>query len=459
VTTTYRFWPATNGPGLTSYSGPWTGAVSFGVYGGGYWFTGYWQWVPTGGDTHPSGGFNCALWSITGSSGPTGKLVAGSTITGYSATLTANAWNFIPLATPIQLAPGWDRNSTTSGSAYLACVGWTASAGFPDTNGYWGSGGAGANAITNGPLIAYSSNSGTSNKAPWGLAQGLFSSSSNNPASSMPVQVSGTDNFWVDVGVSDTAPAGYTGSYRIWPNKYDANAATVGDAAVNYTIATEISLSQPCTLNNTWYFSPAASTTLATRADVWSIGTGLSVASVTSPTWLTAAGGAASPGTGPGGQFIKAAFPGGTVLPAGDYRVSVYNSAGSTDANWGPKDASTDYFGQTATNSAGAAGITAGPISAPGWSAASSGYVFGGAGTDTPPYSTGGTVAAHAQPVFYQPASAPTGPVGFPQLYAAVGGGSNQTQNYWTDLEVTPVVFFPPPPLVVPQAVKRAAYY
>lgn len=450
MTTTYRFWPATNGPALTSYSGPWTGATSFGVYGGGYWFTGYWQWVPAGGDTVPVGGFNCALWSITGSSGPTGTLIAGSVITGYAGAITANAWNFIPLASPIQLAPGWDRNSTTSGSAYLACVGWAATHGFPDTNGYWG-GGAGTNGITNGPLIAYSSNSGTSNKAPYGLAQGLFSSSSSNPAASMPVQVSGTDNFWADVQISDTAPAGYTGSYRIWPNKADANASTVGDAAVNYTIATEASLSQQCTLNNVWYFSPAASTTLATRCDVWNVNTGLSVASVTSPTWLTAAGGAAAAGTGPGGQWIKAAFAGGTVLPAGDYRVSVYSSLGSTDANWGPKDAGTDYWGQTATNSAGAAGITSGPVSAPGYSAASAGFVFGGAGTDTPPWSSGGTTAPHAQPVFYQPAGSPAGAAGFPQLYAVVN--VNQAQNYWIDLEATPVPpAATPAALVIPQA-------
>ena len=452
--TTYRFWPATNGPAsVTSYSGPWIGATSFAVYGGGYWFTGYWQWVPTGGDTHPAGGFNCALWSITSSAGPTGKLIAGSTITGYSATLTANSWNFIPLSTPIQLAPSWDQNSTANGTAYLACIGWTASAGFPDTNGYWASGGGGGNGITNGPLIAYSSNSGASNKAPWGLAQGLFSSSSNDPTSVMPTQVSGTDNFWTDVGISDTAPAGYSGSYRLWPNLASTNSTGVGDAAVNYTIDTEVSLTAACTLNNVWYFSPAASTTLATRCDVWNVGTGLSVASITSPSWLTAAGGAASAGTGPGGQWIKAAFAGGTVIPAGDYRVSIYNSAGSTDANWGPKDASTDYWGQTATNSAGAAGITWGPLSAPKWSAASSGYVFGGTGSDTPPYSSGGTVAAHAQPPFYQPSAAPTGPVGFPQLYAVVN--TNQTQNYWVDLEATPV----PPPVTMPPSWQLPPFY
>lgn len=453
--TTYRFWPATSGPAITSYSGGFTGATSFGVYGGGYWFNGYYLWVPTGGDTTPVGGFNCALWSITGSSGPTGALISGGNISGYSTALTANAWNFIPLANPILLAPSWDRNNTANGTAYLACVGWQAVNGFPDTNGYWASGGGGGNGLTNGPLIAYSSNTGASNKAPWGLPQGLFSTN-NNPISTMPISVSGTDNFWVDVQLSDTAPAGYAGSYRIWPNLASTNPTVIGDAAVNYTIATEIKLTQLCALNNIWYFSPAASTTLATRCDVWNVATGLSVASITSPSWKTAAGGTATAGTGPGGQWIQAAFAANTTLPAGDYRVSVYNSAGSTDANWGPKDASTDYWGQTITNSAGAAGITCGPLSAPNYAGAASGFVFGGAGTDTPPWSSGGTVAPHAQSVFYQPAGSPTGAVGFPQLYAVVN--TNQSQNYWVDLEATPLTVTTRP-LVISQAVKRAAFY
>jgi hypothetical protein len=80
--------------------------------------------------------------------------------------------------------------------------------------------------------------------------------------------------------------------------------------------------------------------------------------------------------------------------------------------------------------------------------------VFGGAGTDTPPWSTGGTPAAHAQPSFYQPA-ANTGAAGFPQLYAVVN--TNQTQNYWVDMEVTPLV--PGRALIVSQAVRRSAFY
>lgn len=434
--TTYRLWPSTNGGALVSYGpGNFIAAVQFAVKGGGNWLTGYHWWVPSGGDTGP---VKCALWSVAVPSGGGGTVVPGSTVT--SGTLTASAWNFIPLASPLQLAPGWDTNSSTSGSIYQAQIGWSASNGFPDTNGYWGSGGAGQAGISNGPLLAYSGSSGTASLLPYTApSQGLFSVAGTDPAAVFAGSTSGVDNFWVDVEVSDTAPAGYSGSYRLWPNKWDANAGTTGDAAVNYTVATEFSLSAACTLNNIWYFSPAAATTLATRADVWRVSDGANMASVTSPSWKTIAGSSATAGVSGGamGQWLRAAPSAGVTLPAGDYRVSVYNSAGSTDSAWSAKDAGTDYWGQTLTG-AGSGGITNGPLSAPGYAGASAGFKFGGAGTDTPPWSTGGTAAPHAQSVFYEP-PANTGAAGFPQLYAAVGGSSNQTQNYWVDVEVTPL--------------------
>lgn len=444
--TTYRLWPSASGGALVSYSGAFIAAVQFAVKGGGNWLDGYWWWVPAGGDT---GAVKCALWSVSIPSGGGGVVVPGSVVT--SGTLTAGSWNFVPLSSPVQLAPGWDTHNTASGSIYQAQVGWTASAGFPDTNGYWGSGGPGQAGISNGPLLAYSGSSGTGNLLPYAApSQGLFSTASADPSATFAGSTSGVDNFWVDVQVDDTAPAGYTGSYRLWPNKYDANAGTTGDAAVNYTVATEVSLSQACTLNSAWYFSPAAATTLATRADVWRVSDGANVASVTSPAWKTPSGSSAAAGVSGGamGQWVSAAFPGGTVLAAGDYRVSVYNSAGTSDAAWSAKDAGTDYWGQTLTG-AGSGGISNGPVTAPKYSAAAAGYVFGGAGTDTPPWSSGGTAAPHAQPPFCEP-SAAGGAVGFPQLYAVVS--TDQTQNYWVDLEVTPVPAGAPPspPALVP---------
>lgn len=437
--TTYRLWPSTNGGSLTSYtSTPFIGAVQFAVYGGGNWFDGYWQWVPAGGDTEP---VKCALWSLTSTT--TGAVVPGSVVT--SGTLTANQWNYVPLSTPIQLAPGWDKNNTASGSIYIAAIGINGaagdtakpSAGFADTNPYWASGSSGGNGITNGPLIAYSSSDGASNKAPYGMAQGLFSTAGADPSLHLPLQVSSDGNFWVDVQIDTVAPGSYAGSYLLWPNKSDANNFTSGDAAVDYTIATEVSLSQTCALDSIRYFSPKLATTLATRCDVWNISTGLSVASITSPSWVASSTGSAftagSSPDGGAGTWIKAAFAGGLSLPAGDYRVSVFDANGASDANWSAKDAQTDYWGETATDSVGAAGITSGPISAPGYSSASSGYIYNsGDPGNTPPY--GASPTSHAQPPFGQN---PGGTLQFPQLYAPVN--TNQAQNYWVDLEVTPL--------------------
>lgn len=440
--TTYRLWSGVNGGPLVAYtSTPFIAATQFAVSGGGRWMDGLWWWVPTGGDTGP---VKTAVWSLTsGTGGGTGVLVPGTTVTSGPLSATPGAgesgghWNYIPFGTPVQVAPGWDKNLSTSGSTYVACVGYTPSRGFPDTGGYWGSGGAGANGITNGGvLIAYSSSTGTSSKAPYGMQQGLFSTAGGDPSTTLPVQVSGTDNFWVDPQIDDSAPAGYAGSYRLWPNKYDANPATTGDLNVNYTVATEEALSQACTLNNVWFFSPAAATTFPTRCDVWDISTGLPVASITSPAWLTPSGSSATPGVagGPKGQWIKAAFTANTTAPAGDYRVSAFNSAGTTDASWSPKDAQTDYWGQTLTG-AGSGGIVNGPVSAPAYVSASSGFLYNLSNSGaTPPYNGGS--AAHAQGVFGQN---PGGTVQFPQLYAPVGAGSNQTQTYWLDLEVTPL--------------------
>jgi hypothetical protein len=409
--TTYRLFPSTNGPASpVSFGGSFISGVVFGVAGGGNWLDGYWWWCAASGQS--TSAVKCALWSPTSSG--SGVVVAGSTVT--SGTLTAGAWNYIPLASPVQLAPSLDPSTATFGSAYIAAVGFTGD--FPDTNSFWGS------KISNGPLTAYASGA-----VPYGLPQGVFSTAGSDPGVTMPQSSSGTDNFWVDVQVSDTAPAGYGGSFRLWPNKADANNTITGDSALNYTIGTEIDLSGECTLNYVWYYSQSGAASLATRCDVWNISTGLSVASIASPSWLTASGGAASAG----GGWIKAAFAGGTTLAAGSYRVTVFNSGG-TSGSWAAKDASSNYFGQGGTGGAGAAGITWGPLTAPAQPSAGSGFVYAaGSPGATPPYSSG--TAINAQPPFGQ---TPGGTVVFPQLYAPVGAGVNQSQNYWVDLEATP---------------------
>ena len=87
----------------------------------------------------------------------------------------------------------------------------------------------------------------------------------------MPGSGSNSANFWMDLQVSDTAPTGYSGSYRLWPNKWDAAPETTADSAVNYVVATEVHLSQSCTLNNIWYYSPQGVGQLATECGVWDI--------------------------------------------------------------------------------------------------------------------------------------------------------------------------------------------
>lgn len=421
--TNWRLFPSTSGPASPSaFSGSFISAMGFTLSKGGCFFTGYFWWVcGTGQATAP---VKCALWSVTTNS-PSGVLVPGSVVT--SGTLTAGAWNFIPLAAPIPLAPGLDPTTSTNGSAYVAAVGCNGS--FPDTNGFWGTGGPGIGGIAQGPLFAYSglASGGGTAPGPFGIPQGLFTVSESDPSAGMPGSGSNVDNFWVDVQISDTAPAAYAGTWRLWPNKYDANSSTEIDSAVNYTVATEIDLTAACVLANVWCYSASGAASLPTRADVWSIATGLPVASILSPVWLLPGGGAGSAGAG----WMSAAFAANTILPAGSYRVGVYNANG-TGGQWGARDAGTNYWGNGGSGGVGENGIIAGPLSAPSQPLAASGWLYNASAPGaTPPYSSG--TAISAQPVFGQ---LPSGLVDFPQLYAPNTGTT--TQNYWVDLEVTP---------------------
>ena len=408
---TYRLFPSTNGPATAqTYSGNFISAVGFTASTGGTWFQGYWWWVASNQSTSP---VKCALWSAI--SANSGVLVPGSVVT--SGTLTASAWNYIPLATPIQLAPGHDPSNSLAGSIYVAAIGCNGN--FPDTNNFWGTGGAGINGITNGPLFAYSGTAGNggTKPAPYGIPQGIFSTGESDPSSGMPGNASNVDNFWVDVQISDTAPSGYAGSYRIWPNKADVNSATVADSAVAYNVAMEVDLSVSATVNYVHYYVPPntpVSAGLATKADVWSISSGLKVASITSPAWTTESGGATPTLGANAGFWAKAAFAGGITLPPGNYRVSVYNANGA-NGGWGAKDASTNYF----QSGVGGSGIVSGPLTAPNQASAQLATYYPGSGTG----STGG------QPVF-----AYDGSDDFPSFTT----GTNPAQQYWIDLEVTP---------------------
>lgn len=374
-----------------SYTGPFLAGVLFEVTQGGTWFTGYWWWVCPSGQSTAAQKF--ALWNITGNG--LGVLVSGSVVT--SGTLTAGQWNYVPLATPIPLSVG---------TTYNACTGFPGS--FPNTNNEFGAGQPYGGGITAGPLTAFSAQDGTLHE-PYGNGQGVFGTAGTDPSVDMPIASSGTDNFWMDLQVTDTAPSGYAGSYRLWPTKVDADWITELDSAVNYIIATEIHLSQPCALNKIWYYSPSETTQLATACDVWDIPSQASVAGSTSPAWSGVAG----------SGWVSCSFT-SVTLPAGSYRVSVYNGAASPDG-WGPKRLNYWDIGP------GQNGLANGPITAPKLSAASTAWEYdGSAAGSTPPWTNGSQEAG-------QSTFAVGPPDQYPYLYV-----DGLAQNYWIDMEVTP---------------------
>ena len=364
-----------------SYGGPFLTGILFEVTAGGMWFEGYWWWVCASGS--PTSGQEFALWNVTGQT--QGTVIPGSVVT--SGTLTAGQWNWIPLPAPLPLAIG---------TCYNACTGFTG--GFPNTNNQFGSGQPYAAGLTNGPLTAYSDSSG-SLPSPYSISQGVFGASGNNPSVTMPTQGSNSANFWMDLQVTSAAPSGYSGSYRLWPNKFDAAPETAADFGANYVVATEVHFSQACTINNIWYYSPGGVDQLATECGIWSISTGKLVAENASPTWSGAAG----------SGWVACAFT-GLTLPAGEYKVAVYNGAATPDP-WNAKQLRYWDIG------AGQNGITNGPLYAPQLAAAATADIYTGSGQEP-----GQCTFAIGPPNQY------------PNLYV-----DGLAQNYWVDVEVTPV--------------------
>jgi hypothetical protein len=399
----FRLFPVTNGPATAiPYTGNFIAGVVFEVSTGGVWFEGYWWWCAASGQaTSP---VKCALWNVTSSL--SGTVIPAATTT--SGALTAGAWNYIPLSYPVPLAVG---------TPYIAAIG--VNGNFPDTSNEFGSGQPYAAGITNGPLSAYSGQTG-SFPAQYGLGQSVFTVGGTDPSVSIPLSVSGTDNLWVDVQVTGTPP-GYSGSYRLWPNKYDASATTTPDSAINYVIATEVHLTSACILNKISYYSIPGTVQLASHALVYSVlgaDTGVLVAQITSPSWSGAAG----------SGWVSASFAAGTSLPAGIYKVAVYNNNALPDG-WSAKDLSYWDIGK------GKNGINTGPMFAPNLSNASLAYIYDATGNArVPPYSniTGSTEPG--QNTFAQLSTGTPSPV-YPYLYVDA-----IAQVYWVDLEVTPVI-------------------
>jgi hypothetical protein len=164
------------------------------------------------------------------------------------------------------------------------------------------------------------------------------------------------------------------------------------DTADNFTLATEITLSQSCALDTIWFYSPSGATTLPTDTGVFSQQSQALIPGThnSSPSWSGAAG----------SGWISVSYGGSPVLPAGSYRVAVCNGTGSPGI-W--NNATIGYF----ISGQGANGVTTGPLSAPNESAADP----PGQGS----YNLGATLA-------------------WPGTYDNTGGGD----TYWVDIEVTP---------------------
>jgi hypothetical protein len=369
---TYRLFPATNGPSApVSYSGSFLCGVVIGLTTpattGGCWLDGYWWWVCPSGQSTAAQKF--ALWCLYDSD--SGSLVANSAVT--SGALTPGQWNYVPLPTPIPLAVG---------ATYVAATGFSNS--FPDTNSQFGSGEPYSGGIVSGPLTAYSDTSGT-NPSPFSTAQSVFSTAGTDPTANMPIYGSSSCNFWMDVQVTTSAPAG--ASYRLWPS-YPTIPGQVDSDTRGYTLATEFTLSESCTLDHVWFYSASGAGALPTQCAIWNVASQSVVAGTdnASPAWSAAAG----------SGWVSCAYS-GVTLPAGDYKVAVFYAGGS---EW--YQATTGYWG----TGPGADGIIAGPVTAPGTSAASS------PGQST--YNAGSWA--------------------YPLTYVSASDG----ENYWVDVEVTP---------------------
>jgi len=369
----YRLFSSVSGPSSpVSYTGPFLAGVVFQVTMGGVWFDGYWWWVCDAGQSTAAQTF--ALWAVYDDG--TGALVPAATV--KSGSLTAGQWNYVSLSEPLPLAIG---------ACYNACTGFSGS--FPSTNNEFGSGEVYSAGIVNGPLSAFSDHSGTQ-PAPFSMPQGVFGVAGTDPTVNMPAQGYGSGNFWMDIQVTDTAPAGV--SYRLWPS-YPTIPPTTNSDNLEQTFGTEFLLSDSCMLNNIWYYSPpsVAPPTLPTICAIWDVDTQQVVAGTqnNSPAWSGEAG----------SGWVACAYS-GVTLPAGDYKVTVFTPGGSGNFY----QETEDYWG----TGAGANGIVSGPLTA----------------------ANTANATAPGQTTYHH------GGFAYPDTYDDDFDG----QNRWVDVEVTPAL-------------------
>lgn len=314
---------------------------------------GYWWWVPgTNGSTTAQ---KFALWQVVGNT--TGALVPNSTVT--SGTLTAGQFNFVTLPAPVALSQF---------IPYVAATGFASVSpiGFPDTTNQFNTGNPYSAGIVNGPLSAYAAGGGPTGNVP----QMPFSTSSGaDPSAAMPTLNNLNDLLWIDVQVTDQAPAGVT--YRTFPSMIAPwpSVQTANDQS-GYTLGLEFSVTRPCALSKIWHYSTkasdgAAATVLPTRCLLWNVATQTAVSGTdnASPSWKDPGGGGAS--AADGWVYCDYSASGVILQPGVNFKASTYHAAGSnwfgaTPSIWGPGNL---Y----------AAGIRQGPLVVPNNAAASPG--------------------------------------------------------------------------------------
>ena len=163
----------------------------------------------------------------------------------------------------------------------------------------------------------------------------------------MPIEGSSSCNFWVDLQVTTSAPAG--ASYRLWPS-YPTLPGNVSSDTAGYTLATEFQLSEASSLDNIWFYSASGAGALAhpvrdlgRRFSKRGLGHEQHLARLVRSSRVSG--------------WVSCSYS-GVTLPAGDYKVAVFYGGGS---QW--YQPTTGYW---SGGGPGASGITTGPLTAPG---------------------------------------------------------------------------------------------
>src|SRR5215467_689739 len=309
---TWRIFPSTNGPTTaTGFSGTIIQGTIFMLTRGGLNLDGYWIWVCAFNQDLNATNYRFCLWN-QGFVDSTGTaLVPNSSVTG-TGTFVAGAWNFVPLSAPLQLA---------SKMYYRAQFGMLND--FPYTNNFWTAD------IINGPLRAFQDDNGTTigggNGISWG-ANSTYDTSTSDPVALLTTVSPGNTgyNCWLDVQVSSGRD---WGTWRCYPNY--PKPAGITSVTSGWNMALTFSLTQTCSLQKIWWYSPTGAAALPTRCGIWDV-TSKTIVSGTdnsSPSWKKPDGSAASAADG----FVYCDYSGAgiTLNPSQNYKASVYYAGGS----------------------------------------------------------------------------------------------------------------------------------